>query len=360
MSNIDYFCRNGKVDSVLGGQFGSEGKGAAIAWLAMTLAKRGRKYDIITTNAGSQAGHTCVLKGTKYVTRHLPTAPLAVPAASNLPVVYINAGSIIDPDVFEQEYEQLNYADVCAGLFIHPNAAVITKDCIAAEQPDESVQARIGSTRKGVGEAIARKVQRCGVIARDHPFLKKFVRRIDLNARLNAGSSVLMEIPQGYGLSLNGKFYPHSTSRDCTVMQALSDAHIHPHFIGRTLLVLRTFPIRVGGPSGGCYPDQKETDWETVGAEPEITTVTKRVRRVFTWSQQQVIEAMAANRPDAVFLSHCDYESIERAGDYVLSIMTSARSVRLEPPALFLSYGPAPEDVRSWMEVVPQQKGMAR
>jgi adenylosuccinate synthase len=164
---------------------------------------------------------------------------------------------------------------------------------------------------------------------------------------------VLVEIPQGYGLSLNGKFYPYCTSRDCTVMQAFSDAHIHPSFIGATLGVCRTYPIRVGSlpghSSGDCYPDQREMTWTEVGVKPEITTVTKRERRVFTWSQQQIVDAMLANRPDAIYLSFCDYVQ-QRAG-HILSLWTAASSARIERPAIFCAFGPRINDVSSWDEI---------
>ena len=71
-------------------------------------------------------------------------------------------------------------------------------------------------------------------------------------------------------------------------------------------MTCRSYPIRVGntdkGTSGGWYPDQQETTWEALGVEPELTTVTKRVRRVATWSWQQFTDAVRANEPDAIWL----------------------------------------------------------
>jgi len=186
------------------------------------------------------------------------------------------------------------------------------------------------------------------MVARDHPLLGRPTAALDLN-RLIARErwSALVEIPQGYGLSLNGRFYPHCTSRDCSVMQGLSDAGIHPHLLGKTLLVLRTFPIRVGNigehSSGGCYSDQHETTWADLGLTPEITTVTKRVRRVFTWSQSQVSEAMSANRPDAIFLSHADY--VDDLQPFIDSIQTAARYADITDPQLYYSKGATTDDV---------------
>lgn len=342
---MDGFCAAGRADCVLGGQYGSEGKGAAVAFLAKNMygSINKRRYNIVTTNASSQAGHTAKHNGNTYVTRHLPTAPLIVPGS----MVYLNAGCAIDPDVFEQEMKDYDYLDQCGEFYIHPNAAVITGDCIAAEGRPDSAQTRISSTRKGVGEAIARKVLRSGMVARDHPLLKRYVTRLDLNAQLQRGQSLLIEIPQGFGLSLNGRFYPYCTSRDCSVMQSLSDAGVHPHHLGRTLLVLRTYPIRVGNieghSSGTCYPDQHETNWRSLGITPEITTVTKRVRRVFTWSQAQVAEAITASRPNAVYLSHVDY--VDDLQPFITSIQLAAQGARLTEPQLYYSKGATTDDV---------------
>lgn len=308
----------------------------------------------MTTNAGAQAGHTSVHRGVKRVVYHLPTVPLV--AQNPGTTIYLNAGSIIDVDVL---FREINDNSIYSNLYIHPNAAIITDECKEAEmQPDNTVTS-IASTRKGVGEALARKIMRRGKLARHCSELFQYVRRLDLNARLNAGAAILVEVPQGLSLSVNGPFYPHCTSRDCTIMQGLNDAGIHPRFYGETTLVLRTFPIRVGnivdtdgrtiGESGGCYPDQEETTWEALGVEAEITTVTKRVRRVFTWSQRQAIDAMIACRPDHVYLSFCDYlPNSSMLEQLVHKIQEAARHVGLPPPSITYSTGSSTDDVHDW------------
>jgi adenylosuccinate synthase len=363
---LDGFMQAGKASFLIGGQWGSEAKGAAAAWLADELATKGNRFDIYTTNAGAQAGHTSIYNGKKRVVFHLPTAPLIVGdvtgcyAARGL--IYLNAGSIIDPVVLMQELHENNIDP--ENFEIHPMAAVIAPEDTAAEQDNKSAQTKIASTRKGVGQALARKVLRSGVVARDHPMLKKFVRRRNLNSWLQAGKSVLVEVPQGVSLSLNhSKFYPYTTSRDCTVMSAMSDAGIHPHFYGKTMMVLRTFPIRVGnipdldgkvlGTSGDCYPDQKETDWGTLGVEAEITTVTKRVRRVFTYSAQQVVDSVLLTRPDIIFLSFCNYvreghgqTAMEQLRRIKQSIRDAASAAGIPVPFIIEQYGPTNEDVQ--------------
>jgi adenylosuccinate synthase len=196
---------------------------------------------------------------------------------------------------------------------------------------------------------------RTGLIARDCDELRPFVRRLDLNYMMSLGASIFLEIPQGYGLSVQSQFYPYTTSRDCSVPRGLADADIHPSFHHQTFLVVRTFPIRVGaitdaagnvlGSSGDCYADQSETTWNKLGVEPEITTVTKRVRRVFTWSFTQVQSAFIACRPSVVLLTHTDYVQHDDLQAYVLSLLLAAKSARIDRPRIFRSDGPTTADV---------------
>lgn len=375
-SVLKNFLIPGKASFITGGQFGSEAKGAAAAWVAHNLISNNPgcgRFDIVTTNAGAQAGHTSIHNDVKRVVYHLPTAPLVAPGS----IGYLNAGSIIDQDILTTEINE--HWRSFSEFYIHPNAAIITSDCRAAEGRTNSAQTRIASTRKGVGEALARKVLRSGItiqMAAPGAILPDdrasgtigMIRRLDLNHILSYhNKSVLVEVPQGFGLGLNQRFYPHCTSRECTPAQAASDAGIHHSLCGPVMLVLRTFPIRVGnlpfnmtenvpdGPnktgwSGGCYPDQREITWEELGVTPEITTVTKRVRRVFTWSHEQVREAISATRPTHVFLSHVDYISsnADTVSGYVLSILTAAHQAGVEPPQIFYSIGPTTADVQEW------------
>lgn len=350
MSNLYWLCQGGQATTLLGGQWGSEAKGCAAAWLAVYLQTIERNFSLVTTNAGAQAGHSSTHNGVKRIVYHLPTYPL-IQAAMGLPpaTIYLNAGSIIDPDIMQREINTHRIDE--DNFFIHPNAAVITDEDKEAEMHGLSPQTKIASTRKGVGQALANKVLRASQVARHHPTLKSYVRRIDLNARLGMGHSVLVEIPQGFGLSLNhSRFYPHVTSRDCTPMNALADAGIHHTFGGKVIMVLRTFPIRVGnihhdgheiGFSGHHYPDQMETSWETLGVEAEITTVTKRIRRVFTWSMQQVSDAIGVCRPDLIFLTFCNYlKTADQVQRIQRDIFTACKSHLVPIPVIVYQWGP--------------------
>lgn len=347
---LEHFKRRGKASFLLGGQWGSEGKGAAAAFVATHLAERGEAFDIVTTNAGAQAGHTSTHDGVTKVVFHLPTAAL-YPLPGFQPFTYLNAGSIIDPIGLLKELDENPH--VAALFAVHPNAAVITEECRDAEMRDDSAQTKIASTRKGVGEALSRKILRFGMVAKDHPVLARWVKRVDLNDAMLRGSSVLVEVPQGHSLSIDGPFYPHTTSRNCTVMQAMSDAGIHPQLYHQSMMVIRTFPIRVGNigdnSSGGHFPDQRELTWEELGVKAEITTVTKRVRRVFTFSEQQVIEAISQTRPAVIYLTFCDYLEnhtlVKFAVDRLREACKRIGSVRHDGPEILTQWGPTTKDV---------------
>lgn len=335
----------GKAAFIIDGQFGSTGKGLVAAWLAH------REYpDMVTTNASANAGHTSIVAGKTSVVFHLPTMPLYIPHA----FAYLNAGSIIDPDLLKKEIEDTGF-DV-RRLLIHPRAAVIEDLDKQYEGLEGSSTTKLASTRKGVGRALARKVMREAKLAGDHPFLSQFCYDMNLNASLMNGDSIVVEVPQGFSLGLNsGLAYPYCTSRDVTVAQAASDAGLHPRMVGNTLMVVRTFPIRVGnimegdnllGTSGPGYPDQKEITWEELGQTPEVTTVTKRVRRVFTWSDIQYSKALIANHPSHVFLNFVNYLSNE----FEFTTLVQKMKVMGKAPDFF-GIGPNIEDV---FESVPE------
>lgn len=309
----------GEASVLVGGQFGSEGKGLAAAYLATQTDI----VDIATTNAGAQAGHTtCYLDGRRFVCYHLPTTAVALKDEKSRPLAYINAGSIIDIEALAREIKDVGINPKM--VVVHPRAAVITPENKATENDPNSSTSRLASTRKGVGAAISDKVMRRARLAVDYReklySIGVLVTPLDLNSIMNVHKSVVVEVPQGTDLGLNhGYAYPYATSRDCWVGPGLADAGIHPEFIGPVCMVIRTFPIRVGhlfneegdklGDSGPFYNDSVELDWgrDFAGIEPERTTVTKRVRRIASWSKEQYERGLALNRPSIVFLNFVNY-----------------------------------------------------
>jgi adenylosuccinate synthase len=327
------------------GQFGSTGKGAMAAWVAYHSP---HTVNMAFTNAAPNAGHTSIVQGVKRVAYHLPTVALVHQDAH----VCITAGAAVDPALFFQEIETLGVHPY--RIAIHPMAAVITKADKDAEGNPESGPASIASTQKGVGNAFGRRMMRSAEVARDRPELAEFVGRwspdsyVDLLAR---GGRAAMEIPQGIDLSLTGRFYPHCTSRNVSIGQALSDLQMHPSVLGKVAMSMRTFPIRVGNldgrSSGGCWEDQEETSWEAIGQTPEVTTVTGRIRRVFTWSNLQLMSSLDLTHPDLLWLGFCDYLDEAALDARLETILRVAASMNMAFP-IITSYGPAVEDARVW------------
>jgi hypothetical protein len=193
----------------------------------------------------------------------------------------------------------------------------------------------------GVGAALVGKIMRRALLAEDTAPSWARIGVLDLNSSLARDkAAVVVEVPQGLSLSLvHGPIPRYTTSRDCWVGSALSDAGIHPTLCGPVAIVCRTFPIRVGsvynengeliGHSGPFYKDSIELSWEKdlPNFTPELTTVTKRVRRIATWSDEQYAYALRMNRPSIVFLSFCNYLADGLAFQYQVARMRRVEEI---------------------------------
>ena len=345
MANTTPLLPQGKVSVLCDGQFGSTGKGSFAAYIAQHCPP-----DITTSNAAPNAGHTAVIGGKTIITKHLPIAGVLCGTP-----IYLNAGARIDPDILLEECAK--YGVDRELVTIHPRAAVITPKSRSEEQSNASTYAKVASTQSGAGSALARKVMRhSDAVAENCSKLTAHfkVAKLDLNAEAAAGKTILIEMPQGYGLGINeGLAFPHCTSHSITVPQALADANIHPKHFGQTLMTLRTYPIRVGhlkdnsgniiGESGAFYPDSTELTWADLNQEPEKTTNTKRVRRVATFSFEQYAEVMAQAMPEVLFLNfanYCKEAELEELVQKMLKIYT--------PKQLYLGFGPKVTDIQPY------------
>jgi adenylosuccinate synthase len=291
------------ISIVVGGQFGSEGKGKVAHWLA---ARRDARLAIRV--GGPNSGHTVVAQdGQRRVLRQLPT-PLLHRGIAGV----IASGAYLDlPTLLEE------IADVGATpdrLRIDGFAVIVEDEHKRLEA--ESLVRRIASTGSGTGEALSNRVRRVEELrfARDVPALAPFLADTveETRAALQRGDRIVIEGTQGFGLSLlHGRSYPYSTSRDTTAAGALSEAGLSPLDVDEVVLVLRAHPIRVGGNSG---PLPNETTWEDLsrrlGPDVELverTSVTGKVRRVADFDSSVVRRAIAANAPTSIVLNHLDY-----------------------------------------------------
>ncbi len=291
------------ISIVVGGQYGSEGKGKVAHYLA-----KEKNANVAVRVGGTNSGHTVVDdNGKEIVFRMLPTASILNNVQCILP-----AGSYIDLDILFKEVELAGIDH--ERLKIDPNSVIITNRHKKMES--ESGLEKIGSTISGTGAAFASRANRISetLLAKDEPRLKKYILNTKsyMRNQINAGNHIIVEGTQGYGLSvLHSDYYPYATSRDTTAAGFLSEVGLSPFDIENIVLVIRAFPIRVAGASG---PLQNEIDWDTVTAESksprkiiEYTSTTKRIRRVGRFDADIVNKAIIANKPNLIVLNHLDY-----------------------------------------------------
>ena len=290
---------------VVGGQYGSEGKGKVAQHFAKTTGARA-----VVRVGGTNSGHTTLAdEHGREVFRQLPTAALE-PGV----LCVLAAGTYIDLDILTDEIDRLGIGP--DRLVIDPGAMIITAADRDAESTSDLKQ-RIGSTASGTGAAVARRTQRIseGDLAGSVPALVPFLAPVRplLRGLVDAGEHVLIEGTQGFGLSLlHSPHFPKATSRDTTAAAALAETGLSPFDVQNIVLVLRSFPIRVAGDSGPFGAE--EITWDTVAREGratgslvERTSVTKKVRRVARFDPQIVREAIAANAPNVIVLNHLDH-----------------------------------------------------
>jgi adenylosuccinate synthase len=294
------------VTVIIGGQYGSEGKGK----VALEFARR-QRATVAVRVGGTNSGHTAVdANGVTRILRQLPTAALLPDVICVLP-----AGAYIDPDVLLGEIAAVGLP--AHRLVIDPNAALITNR-EKTEEAQSGLREKIGSTGSGTGAGVARRIGRDGTtrfVGSDHrlqPYLPETPTVQFMRTRLARRERVIIEGTQGFGLSLlHSDAYPNVTSRDTSAAAFVSEAGLSPLDVDQVVLVLRSYPIRVAGNSGELL---NEIDWSTVTTEAgapvpisERTSVTRMVRRVARFDAAIVRRAIETNMPTHIVMNHLDY-----------------------------------------------------
>jgi adenylosuccinate synthase len=323
-----------KVDILVGLQFGSEGKGL----IAGHLARVGG-YDTVVNCNMPNAGHTYIIDDKEYIFKVLPNGAVH----DHIEKVMLGPDSVFSLDRLMLECQMVG-PQIWDKLIIHENAMILQRDHAIIESNLD----RIGSTKQGSAAAMVDKIYRLpGILAADEYELRNnVVTHEQWMNHLNDSNSILLEGCQGFSLGLNAGFYPYCTSRDCTPTRLLAGAGIPYQWARDVIGVARLHPIRVGGNSGPGYKDQEETTWESVGQKPELTTVTKRERRIFNFSEIQMRSAIISCQPDRVFLNFCNYDPA------LAEIQTHQLNWLLErhgPEDAYTAYwgwGPADKDIR--------------
>lgn len=337
-------------------QFGSTGKGLLAGYLARRLHPDG-----VVCAFGPNAGHTFIDgTGRKFVHVMMPMGALS----PEIKTVFIGPGAVVHPDILLEEHLALKALGYQYQLVIHEAAAVVQQ----RHRDAEVVLGQIGSTQKGTGACAAEKIRRLPLyvdrsgyahtttiardVLRDTPLEGYVVPVAEYNDLIDNIKVLQIEGAQGFSLGINSGFYPYCTYRDCSIWQLLADCAIPRQFvnseIGCAMEVYgtaRTYPIRVNnktGSSGPGYHDQEEISWEDVQKEPELTTVTKLPRRIFTFSEEQIKQAVRANVVDYMFLNFANYCQDGNELDRIVKL------VEKHAPVGWIGTGPCETDVQEY------------
>ena len=305
---------SGIVDVIIGGQFGSEGKGQIAAYLAP-------EYDCLVRVGGPNAGHK-VFENEYPDTFHiLPSGTRRSPNSK----IILGPATVIDLTVLLEEIKKYDIQP--DRLIIDANCTLITNEDIKAE----SLLDKIGSTKRGVGSAtsnnlfINRLQENKNHKASNCAKLKSFIGSAHEEFELlySQNKKILLEGTQGTMLSLHHGIYPYVTSRDTSASGCLSDAGISPKRVRKIIMVTRTFPIRVQNPKDGTSgpfsrsKDNNEITYEELATKSKLpledilriekTSTTKRQRRIANFNWAIFREACELNSPTDIALTFSDY-----------------------------------------------------
>lgn len=342
----------GRMNFLLDAFWGSSGKGKTSTWLA-------DHYNVTNVSSSNypNAGHTASFEnGVKFIAKAIPTAAILRQTRGLGMRCFISPGSGFSPKQLLKEWEECGRPDI----FIHDRASIVTDEHAAREREGSESTKHIASTMQGSGVAIADKVLRKPDVQltghnsqwlqdlknteyynhNNGPLEEDLERRVQVvpamefrnfvHGAIREGKTWLHEGSQGYALSIDhGSHFPNCTSRNCSVQASMDHMAIPPSMVGDIYLNLRTHPIRVGnvvengvqvGFSGGFYSDCREMTWEQVAAESgmpdseaaalaerERTTVTKRIRRVCSFSFEGLKDAVRVNGATKLVLNFIQY-----------------------------------------------------
>jgi len=341
----------GKITVVLDGGAGSSAKGSRGAYVWKHFKQDHTKSAVNTFM--ENAAHTIIHDdGREFVHQCLSS----ITSLNDYEEQYLSPGCVFATRTFLNEIDKYHFNP--DKIKIHPNCAIVSDTDVDYEkglvdfdgnkkQNRDCINLKIGSTLHGVGSSRARRLLRRedAIIAKDISGLESYLINTQekIINRLINGESILGEIAQGWQLSLYSKFWPKTTSRNCSVAAFLDDSMLPPWTVGPIILNYRSFPIRVNsnkytnkktgeiltwdkwqqtpemdreiikGDSGGCYNDQEEITWEEISKQcgeditkdPAIlTSLSKLPRRVYTFSKENLFESMIYNNTgDDIYLS---------------------------------------------------------
>ena len=258
--------------TVIGTQFGDEGKGKIIDFLA-------EKANVIARfNGGNNAGHTIKVNDKTTILHLIPSGIL-----HNGKINIIGNGVVVDPKVLMQEIEDLRNKGVKVtpdNLVLSENAHVILENHI---KEDKEKNKHLGTTSRGIGPAYTDKIARAGLrvidyINKDDEFSKKispFVKNTTLliNNLIDKNKKVLFEGAQGTLLDIDHGTYPYVTSSNTISGGVCLGLGIGPKNVGNVIGIAKAYITRVGaGPLPTELKDEVGKQIQDIGKEFGATT----------------------------------------------------------------------------------------
>ncbi|HLH68162.1 MAG TPA: adenylosuccinate synthase [Candidatus Dormibacteraeota bacterium] len=328
---------------IVGAQWGDEGKGKVVDYLAA------RADMVIRTQGGNNAGHTVVTDYGEFKFQLIPSGILHPHVTC-----VIGNGVVVDPRVLIREIEQLRERGVePSNLVISERAHMVMSYHPLFDRLEEAQRGddRLGTTWRGIGPAYADKVRRIGFRIGDlqkevfmrkklsfvigqvkNPILRDLYREEPIDCErmieeylgyarvldplikdtyplvqeaLDRGANVLLEGAQATMLDLDFGTYPYVTSSNCTAGGACTGSGIPPTKVDRTIAVCKAYTTRVGyGPFPTELTDQVGDAIRERGRE--FGTVTGRPRRVGWFDGAVARYAVKINGASSVALTKLD------------------------------------------------------
>ena len=327
--------------TVIGAQWGDEGKGKIIDWLS------NRADMVVRFQGGNNAGHTIVVGDKTYKLSLLPSG--VVQGKRSI----IGNGVVVDPWSLLEEIAKVG----AAGLTITPDILVLAENAVLVlplhreldAMREEAASQKIGTTKRGIGPAYEDKVGRRALRAIDLKDLKSLPAKIErllahhnvlrkgfghaevdagallkalgdiapkivpfigsswreLDAARRAGKRVLFEGAQAVLLDIDHGTYPFVTSSNTVAGQAAAGAGVGPREIGTVLGIVKSYTTRVGE---GPFPTElKDAIGEKLGERGhEFGTVTGRKRRCGWFDAVLVRQTCITGGVDGIALTKLD------------------------------------------------------
>jgi adenylosuccinate synthase len=313
---------------VIGAQWGDEGKGKIVDYLANDA------QIIVRFSGGAKAGHTIVLGDEQYALHLIPSGILYQDK-----IVVLGAGMVIDPVALYAELDMLNQRgiDTAGRVFISDRAHIVLPRYIQIDKERDAARKKpIGTTGRGIGITYSMKSDREGIRiadltwkekmqeldAADLDFLEPYRERllamsIDLAAYLShrKNAKILFEGAQGALLDLDLGTYPYVSSGMSGAAGAAIGGCVGPRSLDKVLGVFKAYSTRVGnGPFPSEFNDNSEDELckfvRETGREYGVTT--GRPRRCGYLDLVALRYACLTNSIDSLVMTHLDvYDTLE-------------------------------------------------